>query len=247
MPLTPTQGPSSGGNTVQITGSNLAGASAVRFGSNLATISSNTATQINATAPAGHGVAGVTVTTPGGTSNPLPYFYVEPPTISSISPAAGSTGGGTVVTITGSGLTTATAVEFGASNPGVITSQNDAQITVTAPAGTGSVLVTVRTAGGSVDGLTFTYVASPTITSVNPSAGPEAGGNSVTLTGTNLTTTSQLTFNGAPAGFTVLSDTQIAATVPAGTGPATVGVTTAAAATPFTFPGLYTYLAAPGA
>jgi hypothetical protein len=248
MPITPTQGPSSGGNTVVITGTNLSNASAVRFGTNLATITSNTATQIDVTAPAGHGVVGVRVTTPGGTSNPLSYFYVEPPIKTDVSPTSGSSAGGDTVIITGAGLTTASTVNFGPANPGTITAVNDGQITVTSPAhAAGTVSVTVTTAGGTVDGLTFTYVDDPTVTAVNPNSGPEEGGNSVTLTGTNLTTTTALTFNGAAASFNVLSDTQIGATVPAGTGAATVGVTTAASPTPFTFTGLYSYTPGPGA
>ena len=32
----------------------------------------------------------------------------------------------------------------------------------------------------------FTYVAAPTVTSINPTSGPTAGGTTVTVTGTNL-------------------------------------------------------------
>ncbi len=60
-----------------------------------------------------------------------------------------------------------------------------------------------------------------------PSQGPLSG-ITVTLTGTNLTTASAVTFGATAAtSFAVLSDTQIVATVPPGTaGPVSVSVTT---------------------
>ncbi|MER6145186.1 IPT/TIG domain-containing protein, partial [Streptomyces sparsogenes] len=63
-------------------------------------------------------------------------------------------------------------------------------------------------------GLTFTYLDPPTLTDVNPTAGPTTGGNEVTITGTSLATTHQVTFDDTPAAFTVLSDTTITATAP---------------------------------
>ncbi|HET6867002.1 MAG TPA: IPT/TIG domain-containing protein, partial [Solirubrobacteraceae bacterium] len=67
--LNPSSGPTSGGTSVTITGSNLTGATAVTFGSTSATsFTVNSATQITATAPAGTGIVDVTVTTPAGTS-----------------------------------------------------------------------------------------------------------------------------------------------------------------------------------
>ena len=62
----------------------------------------------------------------------------------------------------------------------------------------------------------------PTITSFTPSSGP--AGTSVTITGTNFTGATAVTFNGVSASFTVSSDTAIQATVPPGatTGPLSV-------------------------
>ena len=67
--LSPNSGPSAGGTSVTVTGTNLSGATAVKFGTLAATsFSVNSATQITATAPAGSGTVDVTVTTSGGTS-----------------------------------------------------------------------------------------------------------------------------------------------------------------------------------
>lgn len=64
----------------------------------------------------------------------------------------------------------------------------------------------------------------PTLTSLSPSSG--GVGTTVTLTGTNLTGATGVTFNQVSATFTVVSATQITATVPAGASSGTVGVTT---------------------
>jgi hypothetical protein len=53
---------------VTITGTGLAGATAVRFGTAAATISADSATQITVISPPGNGQVGVTVTTPAGAS-----------------------------------------------------------------------------------------------------------------------------------------------------------------------------------
>ncbi|MFR9752505.1 IPT/TIG domain-containing protein [Nocardia sp. 004] len=76
--LTPSSGPPSGGNTVEIIGSGFAGAGplTVRFGATATTFTIVSDTQINAIAPPGTGTVDVTVTAAlDGTSNPLPYTY----------------------------------------------------------------------------------------------------------------------------------------------------------------------------
>lgn len=58
---------------------------------------------------------------------------------------------------------------------------------------------------------------------------PAAGkrGATVVLLGNHLTSTTNVTFNGTAATFTVVSDTEITTTVPAGATSGTVAVTTA--------------------
>jgi hypothetical protein len=96
------------------------------------------------------------------------------PTVTSVSPTSGSTAGGTIVTITGTNLTGATAVSFGAT-PGTSVVVNSAtSITATSPAGgAGIVDITVTAPGGTSATSAadqFTYVASPTVVSVTPPA-----------------------------------------------------------------------------
>ena len=75
----------------------------------------------------------------------------------------------------------------------------------------------------------YTYVAAPTVTSVSPNSGPIAGGTSVTITGTNFSNATAVTFGGTnAASFSVTNETTITATTSAGSaGAVTVVVTTA--------------------
>lgn len=246
--ISPTQGPLSGGNPVTLTGTGFTDVAGVFFGSVPA--SSFTvvdSTHITAVAPGGNpaGQAQVTVTTPAGTSNAVSYFTVPAPLLTDITPAQGPTAGGNTLTLTGSGFTGTTSVHFGPATAPSFTVVSDNQLTVHPPAGTGTIPVTVTTAGGTSPGTVFyTYLPAPVLTSLVPDQGPATGGNPVILTGSGLTFTSTVSFGGTPASFTVLSDTQVVALAPAGpAAPVTVTATTSGG----TSNGLtYTRLAAPG-
>ena len=79
-------------------------------------------TKIKVTSPShGAGTVTVTATTAGGTSASGEHFtYEAAPTITKVTPGAGPTAGGTVVTLTGTGFVSgATTVTFGGTdNPG---------------------------------------------------------------------------------------------------------------------------------
>ncbi|WP_228796579.1 beta strand repeat-containing protein [Nocardia nova] len=217
--VTPTAGSVTGGTTVVLTGTNLTSATSVSFGGTPATsFTVNSATQITAVAPAhAAGTVLVTVTTPGGTSNGVPFTYVAVPTLTAIVPNVGSVTGGTTVVLTGTNLTGATSVSFGGTPATSFTVDSATQITAVAPAhAAGTVLVTVTTAGGTSNGVAYTYVAVPVLTTIAPSSGPIAGGTTVVLTGTDLTGATSVGFGGTPAtSFTVNSATQITAVAPA--------------------------------
>ncbi|MFE9324952.1 IPT/TIG domain-containing protein [Nocardia sp. NPDC052278] len=214
--ISPTSGPTTGGTSVTITGTGFTGPTTVRFGTTATTFTLDSPTQITAIAPAGSvGTVQVTVTTSAGTSNGVPYTYLAVPALSGISPSQGSTAGGTTVTLTGSGLTGVTAVNFGGTPATSFTVNSDAQITAVAPAGTGFVSVTVTGPGGTSNPVTYIYVVVPTITSISPTAGPTAGGNNVTITGTGFTGPLTVRFGTTATTFTVNSATQITAIAPA--------------------------------
>lgn len=215
LTLVPSQGTTVGGTIVTIRGHNLAGATAVRFGNSPATILANTATSVTVRAPAGQGAVPVTVTTPGGTGTFGTFYYLPAPLLTGITTTMGPvTGGGTAV-ITGANLAGTTSVRFG-SRVAPIQSVTDTTVTVGIPGApsSGPVPVTVVTPVGNANGLTFTYLDAPSLTAVNPASGPTGGGIDVTITGANLATTQEVTFDNTPAAFAVISDQTITATAP---------------------------------
>jgi hypothetical protein len=112
-----------------------------------------------------------------------------PPTIKKVKPHKGPSAGGISVTISGTNFTGATAVKFGATEAVGFTVTSVNQIVATAPGGTtGTVDVSVTTAHGT-SALSrkdhFQYEA-PTVTAVSPDNGSQAGGTSVTITGTGF-------------------------------------------------------------
>ncbi|MEH3053791.1 MAG: IPT/TIG domain-containing protein, partial [Patulibacter minatonensis] len=234
--LSPSSGPASGGTSVTITGTNLTGASAVKFGGTDATsYTVVNSTTITATAPAGTGTVDVRVTTVGGTSantSADDFTNVPAPTVTALSPSSGPQASGQAVVITGTNFTNASAVAFGGTGAVSFTVVNATTINATAPAGTGTVDVRVTTPGGQSANTAadnYTYVAQPTVTSVSPGSGPEVGGTSVTISGTNfigVSGASAVQFGGSNASsYTVVNATTITATAPAGTGTADVRVT----------------------
>src|SRR5882672_720672 len=87
----------------------------------------------------------------------------------------------------------------------------------------------VTTSGSTLDAGTTNCSSTPTAPSVsglNPTTGPAAGGNSVVVAGTNFTGATSVKFGTVAAtGVTVNSATQITVTAPAGTAGTTVDVT----------------------
>ncbi len=241
--MAPPLGPESGGTKVTITGTGLANATAVKFNGVSTPIIANTANRILVATPPGVGIAQVTVTTPGGTSNPKPFHCYPSGNASSISPAGGPTAGRNTVTIDGAQLATADSVLFGTLlAPPLIVS--DQQITVAVPpaASPGVVPVTVTTAGGvATKALTYTYVDPPALTGLSMATGTHVGGNVIDLTGRNLGTVTDVVFNGVSALFGIGADNALAAVVPPSpiTGPVDITVTTVGGAS--TLPGAYTY------
>ena len=87
--VSPTAGPTTGGTSVTVTGTNFTGATAVKFGTTNATsFTVNSATRITATAPAeAAATVDIIVTTPGGTSATSAgdkYAYVTGPAVTGI-------------------------------------------------------------------------------------------------------------------------------------------------------------------
>jgi hypothetical protein len=257
--ISPTAGPLEGRISVTITGTNFAGTPVVSFGPSRATVTSFSTTQIVAVCPPeGSGAVDVTVTTALGTSATSgadQFTFVRAPIVTAISPLSGTNAGGTQVTITGSGFTTATAVQFGG-KPAAFVIDSDSQITATSPAGLlGIVDVTVTTAGGfsaTVPADQFTYQGpAPIITAITPVAGPSAGGTTVTIMGANLAGATAVYFGSTLAAkwtWTSIMPDQIMATSPAGgTGVVDITVVTPAGRSATSSADQFTFVPSQGA
>jgi hypothetical protein len=137
--------------------------------------------------------------------------------ISSFAPTTGQAG--TVVTIEGSGLTGATAVTFNNVASTQFSVDSDVQITATVPDGsvTGPVCVQATTLLCTTAYFIDTSGGTGTTVAVLvPSSGSPGG--TVAIQGVGLAGTLGVTFaSGLPAAFSVVSDSEVDATVPAGT------------------------------
>ena len=122
------------------------------------------------------------------------------PTVTNVNPTSGTTAGGTSVTITGTNLSGATSVHFGAT-AGTINTNTATTITATSPAGAAATVdITVTTGGGtsatsSADHFTYTAPAGtitavgtlqshtnqPSVASEMISVSPAAAGNVLAL------------------------------------------------------------------
>jgi IPT/TIG domain/Viral BACON domain len=248
--ISPASGPATGGTTVTITGSRFTGATSVSFGSTAGTIDSlDSDTQITAVSPAGSGTVDVTVTTPGGTSATSSadlFTYPSLPAVMSIDPTSGPVSGGTEVNITGSGFTCATGVSFGSWVASNFTIKSDTQIIATSPVGDGIVDVTVTTSSGISDTISadlFTYTPGPIVKFIKPINGPAAGGTKVNIFGSHFTgVTSVLFGKTAATDFGFISDSQITAISPAGSGTVDVTVTTPGGTSAMTYDDQFTYI-----
>ncbi len=244
--VAPAQGPIAGGTLITIDGTNLSTVSAVTIGGkNAQSYTLVNAGEITATTPSGTaGAADVAVTTAGGpVTDPGAFTYQSAPTITSVVPNTGSVLGGDTVVVNGSNLLGAT-VKIGGAAATVVTDTGTA-VTVTTPPGTaGAADVVVTTSSGPVtDTGGFMYVSGPAITSVTPSSGPLAGGNSVVLGGTDLSGATTVTFGGTPGTVTANSSGSITVTVPSGAGTVTIIATVTGGTATAT--NAYTYQAAP--
>ena len=214
------------GTSVTVTGTNFTTATAVAFnGTAAATFSVAGATSITATVPAGATTGPISVTTLGGTASSASSFtFVPAPAITSFSPASGKVG--LSVTLTGTNLSSATAVLFNGLEASSFTVAGPTSIVAVVPAGASSGPISVTTPGGTgTSSTSFTVVPPPVISGFTPpSGGP---GVTVILTGTHFTGASAVLFNGTAAtSFNVVNDTTLTAMVPPLASTGTITVTT---------------------
>jgi hypothetical protein len=235
------------GDTVTITGTHFLDADQVafRYGSNSfasewinASFVVDSDTQITAVVPVDACTGPILVTGPAPTYvdviSGTPFTIPGSLGIAGVSPNSG--GIGTEITVTGTGflnlinqayLTDITTVSYGENLPTV---DSDTQCRVDVNSSTGPGLFRVRLLDSfghnvfSAATLTFTAIVPAVIASFAPAVGP--AGTVVTVTGTGFTGATAVTLGGRPALFTVLNDTTLTLTVPAGVSAGRIAVTT---------------------
>jgi uncharacterized repeat protein (TIGR01451 family) len=212
------------GTNVIVTGTNFLGATAIHFGSTVATdftVLSNGAVRVSV--PVGAQTGMIRVDAPAGGRLTTSNFVVQP-TVFGFSPGFGPPT--TSITITGANFLGTTSVQFnGLASPSV-TGVTFGQLTATVPASATTGPITVNTTNGSSTSLTLFYVPA-SITGFTPTN--SAPGTTVKITGNNFAGASAVTFNGQPAqSFVISNNTTIGAVVPAGVSTGPISVTTPA-------------------
>jgi len=178
------------------------------------------------------GTMGVVLSTVGV----LPAAAAGVPTVTAVEPIGGlPTGGGTVILL-GTNFTGSTVVDFGAGNPATFVVNSVGKITVaSAPANigdaSGTVCIKVTNASGTstcTGTSNYYYEPAPTVTQLYGGSSNVLGGVQIIIQGTNFypvggtasappKSGTTITFGNVPAideVFTVISTTQIEATVP---------------------------------
>ncbi len=206
--------PSSGGvNTpVLITGANLnAGTPAIRFNGVSASVAGVSFGQLTAYVPASATTGPITVQTADGSYTTLEKFYL-PPAITSFSP--NNSAPGSRIALTGQNFTDATTVSFNGQPAAAFFVTNNTTLGAVVPADVTTGPLTVITPGGLATSAQLFYAA-PSLGGFVPTHG--LPGTIITLTGQNFLGATQVQFNGlAAASFTVVNNTTLQATVPAG-------------------------------
>ena len=261
--ISPTFATSAGGTTLTINGSGFTTdgvTTSVTFGVGAGGVAGGLATCTTTTSctvvtPAGAGAVDVIVTAAGSASAAVPAdVFSYTPVVSSLDITSGSAAGGDLVTVTGSGFTPATTISFGVTAGLGVACATSTTCTVTTPAGVGTVDVKATTGsqtGTLVGGFTYNpiVISGPQISSISPSAGSNAGGTVVTITGVNFPTiTPAVVKFGALAGTFVSCTSSTTCTVdsPAVTtaGAVNITVTDPAAVPSVSNPAAFTYVQA---
>jgi plastocyanin len=227
--VVPNTGSTSGGTDFTINGSNFSstGTTTVTFGGVAATVRAvNSSAIVGTTPPHDAGAVDVVVNTGGRTATASGAFTYAAPSVTSISPNTGSTAGGTVVNINGTGFQTGATVTIGGIPATDVSFVSSTLITARTPLGPASEQagqprdVVVTNPDGTTATLVrgFTYFVPPlSVTSISPNVGGTGGGTTVTIIGTGFTSAlnATVTFGGVQAtNVSLLNAITLQATAP---------------------------------
>jgi hypothetical protein len=214
--LTPASGIAN--TLVTVTGTDLTAVSSVTVGGTSVSFTSLSSTTLTFVTPthADGAVDVIVVTATGSDVETFTYSAPavdSPPVITALAPTSGVAGA--TVTITGTDLGSLTAVTFDGTNAQSFTSNSETSATAVAPDhADGAINVVATDANGSSAPFSWTYDTpdAPDITSFTPSSG--VAGVLVTVTGTTLQYTTDVSVDGVSTGFTLGSATSLTFTAP---------------------------------
>lgn len=244
-------GPAAGGQSVTLTGTNLAAVRSVTFGGVAASAIAPSAdgTSVTVTTP-GHAAGAVlvqAVSADGQTAslgNAYTYTASPAPTLTAVSSAIGPSRGGRKLALTGTGFGAAT-VTFGGV-AATVTAHTATELDVIEPAhAAGAADIVVTNGDGQsatlAAGYTFADVAPPVLDRLTTTTGPAAGGQYVTIElGDLVGLTPTVQFGGVPATVVSTGPTFISVKTPAHAAGA-VDVTVTDSGQTATLAGAYTF------
>ena len=241
----PIQGSAAGGVNLNIFGVNLSNPTNLTFGMTPAPLCPfcfGSDNMVPATSPAGavgqqvdvHVTTQAFPNSPSPNSNGDKFTFIQPvaPSIIAVEPNTGPVGGGTQLTIFGSGFSQTNIVKFGNNQTMNFFTQDDGHIFAQSPPGpVGSVGVTVTTPTATSNAAGFTYLqpTMPAVSAVSPNSGPSTGGTNIFISGTGLSGANAVNVGNAALmqfGFFVMDDGLIQTSTPSqGSNAAVVDVT----------------------
>ncbi|QDK41568.1 hypothetical protein DOM21_08900 [Bacteriovorax stolpii] len=190
--ISPNGGVLAGGTPVVITGNNFVSGVIVNLGGSVCNVVSVNTTTINCTTTShAAGVVAVNVANPDGQMKNLSkaYTYRGAPNVVNVYPKISPLAGGLIVTISGNNFIAGAVVEIDGilcSNINVLSSTKITCIPESHSAGIVNVRVTNSDTQTGVLVGGYIYQGPPTIASVSQNAGSLAGGNIITINGTNF-------------------------------------------------------------
>ncbi|MDQ3264134.1 MAG: IPT/TIG domain-containing protein [Myxococcota bacterium] len=222
-----TPGSGAPGSQVMVEGQHFTGLTGVTFNGRPASFFSVVSdTQVRAYPPADVESGPVAVTNTVGTAvSSTPFLVLAPtgPNLSGFAPSQGAAG--TVITLSGSGLSGTNRVRFNTQDSASFTVLSDTEVTAVVPLGASSGKLTVFAPNTATSADSFTVLGSqvPTVTGFTPSSGGSQ--TRVTVQGTAFTGVTRASIGGlAGTNLTVFSDTSLSFYPPPGatTGPISV-------------------------
>ncbi|MDR9853362.1 IPT/TIG domain-containing protein [Paenibacillus sp. VCA1] len=236
----PSEGETTGGQIIDVTGQNFESGTKVYFNDTLAATTFYNSTTLKVKTPVWPKAESVNikVVNPDNQEAILTggFTFILPPpppapVVQSVSPSEVAITGGTIVTITGKNFVNGAKVKLGNTNVAV-TFMSSTQLAIKTPvwAQPEAVDVTVQNPDNQIGvlngGLKFVLGPPPVISSITPNSAVNTGGDIIAIAGSNFNSSSKVFINNVEAATTLYSSTDLRARVPASTvvGPVDVKV-----------------------